>query len=80
MDNIFLISVFVSSLRNCFILLSFHCLSALGQYDTYYCEPGRDVMVHLFEWRWDDIADECENVLAPAGYCGVQVNNRLSLL
>lgn len=35
--------------------------------------PNRDVMVHLFEWRWKDIAKECEQFLAPMGYAGVQV-------
>jgi alpha-amylase len=33
-----------------------------------------DVMVHLFEWRWADIAGECEAVLGPAGYKAVQVS------
>ncbi|XP_055858833.1 alpha-amylase A-like isoform X2 [Episyrphus balteatus] len=31
-------------------------------------------MVHLFEWKWDDIANECEQFLAPKGYAGVQVS------
>src|SRR3954470_12984680 len=30
-----------------------------------------DVFVHLFEWRWNDIATECEGVLGPAGYAAV---------
>jgi alpha-amylase len=33
-----------------------------------------DVFVHLFEWKWTDIAKECENVLGPAGYAAVQVS------
>lgn len=33
-----------------------------------------DVAVHLFEWKWTDIATECENVLGPAGYAAVQVS------
>jgi alpha-amylase len=33
-----------------------------------------DVFVHLFEWRWNDIATECEAVLGPAGYKAVQVS------
>lgn len=33
-----------------------------------------DVFVHLFEWKWTDIAAECENVLGPRGYRGVQVS------
>lgn len=33
-----------------------------------------DVFVHLFEWRWTDIASECENVLGPAGFRAVQVS------
>lgn len=33
-----------------------------------------DVVVHLFEWRWTDIAAECETVLGPAGFTAVQVS------
>ena len=33
-----------------------------------------DVFVHLFEWRWADIATECEQVLGPAGFTAVQVS------
>src|SRR5262245_37453948 len=33
-----------------------------------------DVAVHLFEWRWVDIAAECETVLGPAGLKAVQVS------
>jgi hypothetical protein len=41
-----------------------------------YIEPncnGKQVLVHLFEWSWDSIAQECENFLGPKGFCGVQV-------
>lgn len=38
--------------------------------------PGHDVMVHLFEWKWLDIAKECEEFLGPKGYGGVQVRER----
>lgn len=33
-----------------------------------------DVMVHLFEWRWPDIAKECEVWLGPKGYKAVQIS------
>ena len=33
-----------------------------------------DVFVHLFEWKWTDIASECENVLGPAGFRAVQLS------
>ncbi len=33
-----------------------------------------DVFVHLFEWKWTDIASECESVLGPAGFHAVQVS------
>ncbi|XP_009978764.1 PREDICTED: pancreatic alpha-amylase-like, partial [Tauraco erythrolophus] len=36
--------------------------------------PGRTSIVHLFEWRWDDIALECERYLAPYGFGGVQIS------
>jgi alpha-amylase len=32
------------------------------------------VFVHLFEWRWSDIARECEDVLGPYGYRAVQIS------
>ncbi|MGF1459579.1 MAG: alpha-amylase family protein [Leptolyngbyaceae cyanobacterium] len=32
------------------------------------------VMVHLFEWTWDDVAHECETVLGPQGYRAVQIS------
>lgn len=35
---------------------------------------GRAGIVHLFEWKWADIARECETFLAPNGYAGVQVS------
>nr|AAP97393.1 alpha-amylase 2 [Diatraea saccharalis] len=36
--------------------------------------PGRSVNVHLFEWKWDDIATECENFLGPRGFGGIQIS------
>ncbi|RLV63965.1 hypothetical protein DV515_00017735 [Chloebia gouldiae] len=36
--------------------------------------PKRNSIVHLFEWRWQDIAEECERYLAPNGFGGVQVS------
>ena len=35
---------------------------------------AQTTFVHLFEWQWNDIASECENVLAPKGYAAVQVS------
>ncbi|KZS14665.1 Alpha-amylase 1 [Daphnia magna] len=46
--------------------------SVVGQYDPN-CD-GKTVIVHLFEWKWSDIAAECERFLGPAGYCGFQVS------
>ena len=34
----------------------------------------RTAFVHLFEWRWDDIALECERFLGPKGFAAVQVS------
>lgn len=31
-------------------------------------------MVHLFEWKWTDIAQECEGFLGPRGFSAVQVS------
>uniref|UniRef100_H3DBM7 alpha-amylase n=1 Tax=Tetraodon nigroviridis TaxID=99883 RepID=H3DBM7_TETNG len=35
---------------------------------------GRTSIVHLFEWRWSDIAAECERFLGPNGFGGVQIS------
>ncbi|MBN3292860.1 AMYP amylase, partial [Polypterus senegalus] len=37
-------------------------------------KPGTTSIVHLFEWRWADIAEECERFLAPNGFGGVQIS------
>lgn len=44
-----------------------------AQWEPNYVD-GRTTMVHLFEWKWDDIAAECERFLGPKGYGGVQVS------
>ncbi|GAA2558283.1 carbohydrate-binding module family 20 domain-containing protein [Winogradskya consettensis] len=37
--------------------------------------PGaKDVIVHLFEWPWSSVANECTSVLGPKGFGGVQVS------
>ncbi|SFP00797.1 alpha-amylase [Amycolatopsis arida] len=33
-----------------------------------------DAIVHLFQWRWSSIAEECETTLGPGGWGGVQVS------
>ena len=30
--------------------------------------------MHLFEWNWQDVAQECEQFLGPKGYSAVQVS------
>ena len=34
----------------------------------------RTVFTQLFEWKWADIAQECENFLGPEGYAAVQIS------
>src|SRR5687768_6790300 len=36
--------------------------------------PSRSVYVHLFEWKWADIASECETWLGPKGFGAVQIS------
>ena len=35
---------------------------------------SRTAFVHLFEWSWNDIAQECEDHLGPKGFAAVQVS------
>lgn len=55
-----------------FILITLFGLS-LTQHNPHF-KRGRTTIVHLFEWRWSDIAAECERFLAPKGFGGVQVS------
>ncbi len=34
----------------------------------------RSVFVHLFEWKWSDVARECETYLGPRGFAAVQIS------
>ncbi|KAF9643265.1 glycoside hydrolase family 13 protein [Thelephora ganbajun] len=36
--------------------------------------PGKDIIIQLFQWNWDSIANECKDFIGPAGYGHVQVN------
>lgn len=52
-------------------------LLALGAAATLTSAPALAVpttFVHLFEWRWSDVATECETFLGPNGYAAVQVS------
>ncbi|XP_054088895.1 alpha-amylase 2-like [Zeugodacus cucurbitae] len=58
----------------CVLLIIFgSSQQAYAQFNPNYAS-GRTTMVHLFEWKWDDIAAECENFLGPKGYGGIQVS------
>lgn len=65
-------------------LIVSHFLPALGITALLHTRAGfrtsqattspRTVYTHLFEWKWQDIANECENFLGPQGYAAVQVS------
>jgi alpha-amylase len=58
----------------CLVFLLCSVLVTYGDYTNPHWLPGRSAMVHLMDWRWKDIANECETFLAPNGYAGVQVS------
>lgn len=37
-------------------------------------DPTRIAFVHLFEWKWTDVARECETYLGPKGFTAVQIS------
>lgn len=55
------------------ISLFYLTVAVLGAYTDPHCQ-GKQVIVHLFEWKWSDIANECERYLGKKGFCGVQVS------
>ena len=34
--------------------------------------PNKSVIIEMFEWNWDSIAQECTDFIGPAGYGFVQ--------
>ena len=57
------------------VLLSLALVAAGARgYTETHCKDSKQAIVHLFEWSWDAIADECTKVLGPKGFCGVQVS------
>merc|ERR1711976_44925 len=44
-----------------------------AQWATNY-KSGHAGMVHLFEWHWGWVADECESILGPKKWGGVQIS------
>ena len=59
------------------VVLILHFYRVLAYNGDDYKDPHyankRTTMVHLFEWKFEDIARECEQFLGPMGYGGVQV-------
>lgn len=53
-----------------FLVLIFNVIH--GQKKPHY-KDDRGTIVHLFEWKFEDIAKECEQFLGPNGYAAVQV-------
>jgi alpha-amylase len=58
------------------ICLLFSVANIHAQWDPNVLQ-NRSAIVHLFEWKFSDIADECERFLAPQGFAGVQVGEVL---
>ena len=56
------------------LLCALALLSAVAAQKDLHYVPGHNGMVHLFEWKWGNIAEECENFLGPMGFGGVQVS------
>ncbi|THG95196.1 hypothetical protein EW026_g6419 [Hermanssonia centrifuga] len=45
-----------------------------AELDTRAPTSAKNVIVQMFEWTWDSVAEECTNFLGPAGYGFVQVS------
>ncbi|KAK6757096.1 hypothetical protein RB195_015117 [Necator americanus] len=59
-----------------YLLSCFYLATAYNYYwyDEPQTLPNRQAMVHLFEWKWTDIAAECESFLQHYGYGAVQIS------
>ena len=45
-----------------------------GPPDVIALDAPRTAFVQLFEWKWTDIARECETYLGPKGFAAVQIS------
>ena len=59
-----------------FLLLLGLLGSSFAQFDPN-CN-GKQVIVQMFEWKWKDIALECERYLGANQFCGVQVRKHIA--
>nr|AAO14612.1 alpha-amylase [Blaps mucronata] len=57
-----------------FVVILLLCFSGTFAQKIANFADGRNTIVHLFEWKWNDIADECERFLGPKGFGGVQIS------
>lgn len=53
----------------CATVITFLALAAAVR-----AQERRTAFVHLFEWKWPDIAKECESWLGPKGFAAVQIS------
>lgn len=51
----------------------FSCIAVL-LFSLHAGAANRTVFLQMFEWPWNDIAQECETYLGPAGFAAVQVS------
>lgn len=71
MGNRFFWTAFIVSLLVVLVI----GLSWRGGVASYQQQPlPRTAFVHLFEWQWDDVAQECETFLGPHGFAAVQIS------
>lgn len=72
--------------RYMFLFIALLTIHFQGSSSSPYSDPhftgNRSVIVHLMQWKFTDIAAECERFLGPYGYGGIQlspVNEHASL-
>lgn len=56
-----------------FLLATFAIASKNISYNNPHFADGRNTIVMLFQWKFEDIGKECEHFLGPMGYGGVIV-------
>lgn len=55
-------------------LIATLAIMVVPEQNIYAQTTPRTVFVHLFEWKWRDVAKECETFLGPKGFSAVQVS------
>lgn len=78
-DSAMFVLLGILSVTSCCCLLLVESKLTVDKFIDPHFVNGHEGIVQLFEWKYEDIANECETFLGPKKFGGVQVRFLLSV-